>query len=90
MSSDADIVRANFAKVIGTGTAPEDMDQDADMEDYGLTSLDKILFLTAVCDSTGIELSAFTEQDLSDMRTLRDVIEAISLRAGRVAGHDLG
>jgi acyl carrier protein len=86
MASDIDaIARANLTKVLGNGAAPEDIDPDVDMEDYGLTSLEKILFLTATCEGTGVELSAFTERDLDRMRTLRDVIGAVGARADRTA-----
>lgn len=78
MAVDVDmLVRTNFAKVISTGTAPEDIDPDADMEEYGLTSLEKILLLTATCDGAGVDLGVFTEQDVEAMRTVRDVTKAM-------------
>jgi len=86
MASDVDtIARAQLAKVMGTGAAPEDIDADADMEEYGLTSLEKILFLTATCESTGVDLSLFSEGDLDAMHTLRDVTKAVGAHADGVS-----
>ena len=47
-------------------------------EDLGLTSLNKVVFLMSVCDETEVSLSAFTESDVAGMRTLRDVIDALT------------
>jgi acyl carrier protein len=85
MATDVDaIARAQLAKVMGTDTAPEDIDADADMEEYGLTSLEKILFLTATCESAKVDLSLFNEQDVDDMHTLRDVTKAVEAHAPRL------
>jgi acyl carrier protein len=53
-------------------------------EDYGLTSLNKILLITSVCDETQVELFHFTEHDLARMRTPRDVIDALHRVAAAV------
>ncbi|MFI6170350.1 hypothetical protein ACIBCN_26450 [Nocardia sp. NPDC051052] len=75
-------VHDNFRKVIASNNAQGELDQDLDMvDDYGLTSLNKVLFLTAVCDDTGISLANFTEEDVAVMRTLRDVTAALSRHA---------
>jgi len=75
------IVRERLAEVLDDVPA-DDVDLDRDMaDDYGLTSLNKVLFLTAVCDETGVGLSHFTERDLDVMRTGNDVVDAL----GRVA-----
>jgi hypothetical protein len=67
-----------------TDVAPAEFDLDEEMAaHYGLTSLNKVLFITAVCDDTGVELVNFTEQHVAAMRTLRDVIEAITMHAAR-------
>lgn len=72
-------VRVNFTKVVATPDAPDDLGLDLDMVDeYGLTSLNKVLFLTAVCEDTGVAMANFTEHDLARMRTLRDVTEALA------------
>jgi len=86
MASDVDaIARANLVKVMGTGAAPGDIDPDTDMEDYGLTSLEKILFLTATCENAGVDLSVFNEQDVEAMRTLRDVTKALGAYVDRAS-----
>jgi acyl carrier protein len=75
--------RDNLARVLDVDTAPDDLDLDVEMVDgYGLTSLNKVLFLMSVCDDTGVGLSAFTESDVARMRTLRDVVAALSQHAG--------
>jgi acyl carrier protein len=77
---DIDIVaREDLARVLESGPQPADIDLDMDMaDDLGLTSLNKVIFLMSVCDDTQVSLSAFTESDVAEMRTLRDVIEALA------------
>jgi hypothetical protein len=78
--------RRNLVRVLGTSIAPEDIDLDLDMVDgYGLTSLNKVLFLMSACDDTGVSLSAFTEPDVARMQTLRDVTAALARHVGAVA-----
>jgi acyl carrier protein len=75
-------IRANLARVLESGVAPEEIDPDLDMaDDYGLTSLNKVLFLMSACDDTGVSLSTFTEPDVARMRTLRDVTVALASHA---------
>jgi acyl carrier protein len=78
--------RDNLARVLESDLRPEDLDLDLDMADgYGLTSLNKVVFLMSVCDDTGVSLSEFTEPDVAAMRTLRDVTAALSRHAGTAA-----
>jgi hypothetical protein len=80
-----DAARRNLAQVL-SDVEPEAIDLDLDMVDgYGLTSLNKVLFLMSACDDTGVSLSAFTEPDVARMRTLRDVTAALEQHAGTVA-----
>jgi acyl carrier protein len=75
--------RDNLARVLVVDIAPDDLDLDLEMADgYGLTSLNKVLFLMSVCDDTGVGLSVFTEPDIARMRTLRDVVAALGQHAG--------
>ncbi|MFC9435382.1 hypothetical protein [Nocardia sp. NPDC057030] len=75
-------VHDNFRKVIASNSAQGELDPDLDMvDDYGLTSLNKVLFLTAVCDDTGVSLANFTEENVAAMRTLRDVTAELSRHA---------
>lgn len=79
----AGTARENLARVLASDLAPADFDLDLDLTDaYGLTSLNKVLFLMAVCDETGVGLSAFTEADVAAMRTLGDVVAALAAHAG--------
>ncbi|MEK9497620.1 acyl carrier protein [Photorhabdus sp. P32] len=48
---------------------------------YGLTSLNKVLFITSLCNKMEIDLSRFTEDDLENMRTLGNVIDILSAHA---------
>jgi hypothetical protein len=71
--------REDLARVLESSPRPADIDLDMDMADgLGLTSLNKVIFLMSVCDDTRVSLSAFTESDVARMRTLRDVVEALS------------
>lgn len=77
--------RRNLAVVL-SGVEPEDIDLDVDMADgYGLTSLNKVVFLMSACDDAGVSLTAFTEPDVARMRTLRDVAAALERHAGTAA-----
>ncbi|MGH3379619.1 MAG: hypothetical protein ACRDP6_33290 [Actinoallomurus sp.] len=78
--------RDNLTRVLESDLGPEELDLDLDMADgYGLTSLNKVLFLMSVCDDTGVALSEFTEPDVAGMRTLRDVTAALTRHAGTAA-----
>lgn len=73
------VARDNLARVLDVEITPEDIGLDLDLvRDYGLTSLSKVLFMTSVCDETGVSVSHFTEQDVAQLRTLRDVVTALT------------
>jgi acyl carrier protein len=77
--------RETLARVLNT-TAAADLDLDTDLAGgYGLTSLNKVLFMMSVCQETGVDLAAFTEPDVAAMRTLRDVVAALAGQPGKVA-----
>jgi acyl carrier protein len=82
MRAEVDIEKAAreaLATALGCERPPADLDLDADMsESLGLTSLNKVVFLMAVCEDTSVSLSAFTETDVAGMHTLRDVIGALA------------
>jgi len=76
------VARNGLAGVIESDVVPAELDLDVDMADtYGLTSLNKVLFLTSVCDDADVSLASFTEQDVARMRTLRDVTTALYAHA---------
>jgi acyl carrier protein len=78
--------RDNLARVIESDVVPEELDLGSDMADgYGLTSMNKIVFLMSLCEDTGVELSVFTETDVAAMHTLHDVIEALGRHVEAVA-----
>jgi acyl carrier protein len=80
------LARIDLAKVLPNQPSADELMLDADMADeYGLTSLNKVLFLMSVCDDTGVSVSAFTEPDVAQMRTLADVVAALSKHAGSAA-----
>jgi hypothetical protein len=80
------VAREDLARVLDLPVEPADLDPDLDMADgYGLTSLNKVLFLMSVCDDTQVSLASFTEPDVAAMRTLRDVIAALASHAGTAA-----
>ncbi len=73
------VVRDSLARVLESDTEPADINPDLDMaEVYGLTSLNKVIFLMSVCDDTDVSLAEFTEPDVARMRTVRDVVNALS------------
>ena len=72
--------RATFAQVIGN-LDPAELRLDADLvADYGLTSMNRVLFMISLCDSLGVALSTFTEEQLSTLHTLDDVLAAMAHR----------
>jgi len=80
------VAREGLASVLESDAEPANLDPDLDMADgYGLTSLNKVIFLMSVCDDTKVSLSSFTEADVAGMRTLRDVITALAKHAGTAA-----
>lgn len=80
------VAREDLARVLESDAKPADIDPDLDMADaYGLTSLNKVAFLMSVCDDTKVSLASFTESDVAGMRTLRDVITALTKYAGTAA-----
>jgi acyl carrier protein len=77
------IVRDGLARVLESGVGPAELDLDLDMADeYGLTSLNKVIFLMSACDDSQVSLAEFTESDVAQMRTVRDVVTALSKFAG--------
>ena len=77
--------RQQFSAVLTHDIDPSALDLDADMVgQYSLTSLNKVLFLTELCETAKVDLANFTEHDLAGMKTLRDVTTALARHAGSV------
>jgi acyl carrier protein len=73
------VVRDGLVRVLESDAEAADINPDLDMaEVYGLTSLNKVIFLMSVCDDTNVSLAEFTEPDVARMRTVRDVVDALS------------
>lgn len=79
MPSDLDtLAREKLSLVLRDRPEPATIDLDEDLvETYGITSLNKVLFLTSLCKAAEVGLDNFTEEDLADMRTLGNVVEAL-------------
>jgi hypothetical protein len=76
------VARAALAEVLPEGLPEGAVDLDAELDLLGLSSLNKVLFLTSVCDQLDVGLHHFTEHDLAGMRTLGHVVTALSRHAG--------
>jgi acyl carrier protein len=73
------VVRDDLARVLDPAPVPAEIDPNLDLADgYGLTSLNKVIFLMSVCDDTSVSLAEFTESDVAQMRTVSDVVTALS------------
>ncbi|ACS86854.1 hypothetical protein [Musicola paradisiaca] len=73
------VARQKLAAVLTSPVEIGLLDADANMRDaYGLTSLNKILFITSLCQEAGINLTGLTEGDLAHMNTLGDVIRILA------------
>jgi hypothetical protein len=76
-------VRERVAQVLDD-VRPDEVDPAVDLADeYGLTSLNKVLLLTMVCDDAHVDLGHFTEQDVAGLRSRDDIVAALSAHAGR-------
>lgn len=86
MSTDLEtIVRHRAAQVL-TDVTPGELDLGLDLADeYGLTSLNKVLLVTSACEAAGVDLGHFTEQDLAAMRTGTDLVGALARHQGAPA-----
>jgi hypothetical protein len=73
------LARNKLSSSLTSNVKPEQLTMDENMVDtWGLTSLNKVLFITTLCREADIELSQLTEEDLAGMHTLRDVIDILT------------
>ncbi|MET8152163.1 acyl carrier protein [Actinoplanes sp. NPDC049668] len=86
MSTDLEaLVRDRTAQVL-TDVSPDELDMSADLADqYGLTSLNKVLLVMSVCDESGVDVARFTEQDVAAVRSGDDLVSALAAQQGAVA-----
>ncbi|MGS0981237.1 phosphopantetheine-binding protein [Burkholderia glumae] len=83
MSEIETIVRRHLAEAAGkdaAGAAALPLDADL-VYDLGLTSLDLIVLMSTVCESAGVPLTEFTEDDLAALRGARDIVGLLSSKA---------
>ncbi|EDW2055564.1 acyl carrier protein [Salmonella enterica subsp. enterica] len=84
------IARQKLAAVLTSPAEIGPLDANANMRDtYGLTSLNKILFITSLCQEAEINLAGLTEDDLAHMNTLGDVIRILAPLADAPAASHL-
>lgn len=79
MPTDLDtLAREQLSQVLRDHPHPVALDPNEDLvETYGITSLNKVLFLTSLCKAAEVGLDNFTEDDLARMRTLGNVVDAL-------------
>ncbi|MGW9552968.1 acyl carrier protein [Nocardiopsis sp. NPDC055551] len=85
MPADLDtLAREQLARTLRERPDPASLDLGEDLvETYGLTSLNKVLFLTSLCKAADVGLENFTEDDVAGMRTLGDVVDTFRLHADK-------
>jgi acyl carrier protein len=70
----------------GADLRPESLDLSRGLFDhYGLTSLNMVMLMTAVCEEGGIPLTAFTDRDIAGFKTPQDIVDTTT-RLARAAG----
>ncbi|QSB06873.1 hypothetical protein [Natronoglycomyces albus] len=73
------MAREQFSRSLRDKPDPASLDLNQNMaESYGLTSLNKVLFLTSLCKVANIDLGHFAEEDFAAMRTLADVVATLA------------
>jgi hypothetical protein len=79
LSTDLDtLARKTLSQVLRDHPDPASLDLGENLvETYGITSLNKVLFLTSLCKAADVGLDNFTEDDLAGMRTLGNVVDAL-------------
>jgi len=85
MPADLDtLAREQLSRVLRDHPGPAALDLDEDLVNaYGITSLNKVLFLTSLCKAAEVGLDNFTEDDLAGMRTLGNVVGALRPHAAQ-------
>ena len=73
MSDLQSVVKRNLAELLDIDI--ERIALDASLSDeYGLTSLNLVVLVTTLCDETGTPVFNFTDEDIANLRTPRDVV----------------
>jgi acyl carrier protein len=81
MSNLQSIVSRKLAELLNVDVGRIALDADLSAE-YGLTSLNLVVLMTSVCEETGISVFNFTDKDIANLKTPRDVVTLFAT-AGR-------
>jgi acyl carrier protein len=73
MSNLESIVSRNLAELLDVDVGRIALDAELSAE-YGLTSLNLVLLMTSLCEETGTSLFNFTDKDIANLKTPRDVV----------------
>lgn len=72
------LARVHLAELLDGSVAPDEIGPDENLTaDLGLSSLNKVVLFTNLCEDTGVALTCFAEQDLARMTTLRQILTAL-------------
>jgi acyl carrier protein len=66
-------VSRNLAELLDVDVDRISLDANLSAE-YGLTSLNLVLLVTSLCEETGTPVFNFTDKDIANLRTARDVV----------------
>lgn len=76
--------RKNLARLIQIDI--DDINFDLNIsEDYSLSSLNLVILITNICEDTDIPVFSFTDSDIANLRTLRDVVTMFATAANQDA-----
>jgi acyl carrier protein len=77
-------VKNNLAQLVDVDANRIDIDLNI-FEYYGLTSLNLVIMITNICSETDVLVFNFTDTDIANLRTLRDVATMFTTAAGQDA-----
>lgn len=81
MSNLQSIVSRNLAAILDVDVDRIALDANLSAE-YGLTSLNLVLLVTSLCEETGTPVFNFTDKDIANLKTPRDIVTLFAT-AGR-------
>lgn len=84
MSDLQSTVKRNLAQLIDLDTDLIDLDGVL-ADEYGLTSLNLVVLVTTLCEETGTPVFSFTDNDIANLRSARDVVNLFATAAGQDA-----
>jgi acyl carrier protein len=80
MSNLESIVKRQLAELLDVDVGRIALDADLSNE-YGLTSLNLVLLVTSLCEETGTPIFSFTDKDIANLKTPRDVVTLFATAA---------